>query len=117
MSNDKKNLLFDETDDRLCLFPVKDDKVWEFYKSSLSLFWTTDEITLNVDYNDWDKMQNWDRTSAGWASDILRGTPSSESSMTQNLGPQSSDLAQGVGALGQYATMGKKFGWWGNDDG
>jgi len=56
MLNDKKNLLFDETNDRLCLFPIKDDKVWEFYKSSLSLFWTTDEITLNTDYKDFEKL-------------------------------------------------------------
>ena len=50
------NLLFDETNDRFCLFPIKDNKIWEFYKSSLSLFWTTDEINLNVDYKDFEKL-------------------------------------------------------------
>jgi ribonucleotide reductase beta subunit family protein with ferritin-like domain len=56
MLNDKINLLFDETNDRFCIFPIKDNKIWEFYKSSLSLFWTTDEITLNTDYKDFEKL-------------------------------------------------------------
>ena len=56
MLNDKINLLFDETNDRFCIFPVKDNKIWKFYKSSLSLFWTTDEITLNTDYKDFETL-------------------------------------------------------------
>jgi len=48
------NLLLDKSEDRLCIFPIKDNKIWEFYKQSISLFWTEEEIDLNVDYNDWE---------------------------------------------------------------
>jgi ribonucleotide reductase beta subunit family protein with ferritin-like domain len=48
------NILFDETDDRYCLFPIKDEYIWDFYKRSVSLFWTTEEIDFSAD--DWDKL-------------------------------------------------------------
>jgi len=54
MSN--TNILFTETDDRYSLFPIKDNKIWDMYKNSVSLFWTPEEINFAGDLTDWDKL-------------------------------------------------------------
>lgn len=52
----------------------------------------------------------------GFYSDMIRGTPSSQSSMTVKSTPEKSSLAQGLGALGQFAGAGQQFGWWGTGE-
>jgi len=75
------------------------------------------QTQLDFDYDQWNTGKTWDMGMAGWASDILHGAPSSESQITQSTNASPSSLAQGVGALGQFATMGNQLGWWGNKDG
>ena len=53
-----KNLLLDESDDRYCLFPIKDEKIWKMYKDSVACFWTAEEITFTGDDVDWEKLNN-----------------------------------------------------------
>lgn len=50
---------------------------------------------------------------AGFYSDMLNGVPSSSSSMQTKISPSPSNLSQGIGALGTYASVGNQFGWWG----
>jgi ribonucleoside-diphosphate reductase beta chain len=42
--------------DRMNLFPIQHEDVWEMYKQMLSLFWTAEEIHLTDDLNDWEKL-------------------------------------------------------------
>ncbi len=51
-----KNILFEETNDRYTLFPVKDEMIFDYYKKSLSMFWTCEEINFASDYEDFDKL-------------------------------------------------------------
>lgn len=51
-----KNILFEESENRYTLFPVKDEKIFDYYKKSLSLFWTCEEINFSTDYEDFDKL-------------------------------------------------------------
>ena len=68
----------------------------------------------DINYNQWqDEYQDPFRR-ASFTSDILKGVPSSQSTMVAGTSPQPSQISQGIGALGQFATMGNQFGWWGN---
>jgi len=49
------NLLLRETKDRFSMFPIQDNEVWDFYKKSISLFWTADEINLEGDLKDYNE--------------------------------------------------------------
>lgn len=50
------NILFDESNDRYTLFPVKDNHIWNTYKQSISLFWVAEEIDLSQDKKSWDTL-------------------------------------------------------------
>jgi ribonucleotide reductase beta subunit family protein with ferritin-like domain len=55
------NYLLDPTTDRYCLFPIKDNEIWEFYKKSVSSFWTTEEINFAGDLKDYNNMTDGER--------------------------------------------------------
>jgi len=38
---------------RLHLFPIKYDDVWQMYKKAVASFWTTEEVDLSKDLKDW----------------------------------------------------------------
>ena len=46
-----------ENPNRFVIFPIKHDAIWEMYKKSLGLFWTSEEIDLGKDLNDWPKLK------------------------------------------------------------
>jgi len=50
------NILFQETKNKYCLFPIQDNTIYEFYKKSISCFWTVDEIDLSHDIKDFEKL-------------------------------------------------------------
>jgi len=50
------NILFEESEDRYTLFPVKDEYIWDFYKKSVSLFWSVEEISLTGDTEDYNSL-------------------------------------------------------------
>ena len=56
-----ENILFKETDDRYTLFPIKDQKIWDFYKNSVSAFWTPEEIDFKGDDKDFDNLTDDER--------------------------------------------------------
>ena len=55
------NILFKEDEGRYTIFPIKDNKIWEFYKNSVSVFWTPEEIDMGGDYTDFMKMSENER--------------------------------------------------------
>ncbi len=46
--------------DRFVLFPIKHAAIWDMYKKAEASFWTTEEIDLSSDLNDWDEKLNDD---------------------------------------------------------
>jgi ribonucleoside-diphosphate reductase subunit M2 len=42
--------------DRLTLFPIKDQAMWNMYHKALSAFWTPSEVDLSRDRADWDNL-------------------------------------------------------------
>jgi len=47
-----------ENSSRYVLFPIKYDKIWKEYKKQMACFWTTEEIDLSQDLNDWVKLND-----------------------------------------------------------
>lgn len=41
-----------------CIFPIKNDDIWSFYKKSQSSFWVAEEINLYEDITDWEKLNS-----------------------------------------------------------
>lgn len=48
-------LLFDNPN-RYVLFPIKHNEIWAEYKKQMACFWTTEEIDLSRDLQDWEKL-------------------------------------------------------------
>ncbi len=42
--------------DRFVLFPIKHDEMWDMYKKAEASFWTTEEIDLSTDLQDWQRL-------------------------------------------------------------
>lgn len=45
----------------LCLFPIKNPKVWELYKKAEASFWTAEEVDLADDLKDWKSLTDPER--------------------------------------------------------
>jgi len=58
MANNKKEPILQENDSRFVLFPIQHSAIWEMRKQALACFWTTDEIDLESDLNDWKNKLN-----------------------------------------------------------
>jgi ribonucleotide reductase beta subunit family protein with ferritin-like domain len=43
---------------KYCIYPIKDELSWSYYKKALSSFWTAEEIDLSKDLEDWNKLTN-----------------------------------------------------------
>ena len=49
-------------DKRFVIFPIQYPDIWKAYKTHMALFWTTEEIDLSLDMNDWnDKLNDNER--------------------------------------------------------
>lgn len=53
MTSYEKEPLLIPTKDRFVIFPIKQNKMWEFYKKAVASFWTAEEIDLSADVHDW----------------------------------------------------------------
>ena len=47
-----------ESPNRFVIFPIKYHDIWKLYKKALATFWTTEEIELSKDINDWNKLED-----------------------------------------------------------
>ena len=48
--------LLQDNPNRFVLFPIKYHDIWEMYKKELACFWTVDEMDLQQDMRDWEKL-------------------------------------------------------------
>lgn len=53
--------LLTENPNRYVLFPIQHSKIWAEYKKQMACFWTTEEIDLSKDLNDWNKLNEDER--------------------------------------------------------
>jgi ribonucleotide reductase beta subunit family protein with ferritin-like domain len=53
--------ILQENSNRFVLFPIKYHDIWEMYKKQVASFWTTEEIDLYQDINDWEKLNDNER--------------------------------------------------------
>lgn len=69
-------------DSRFVLFPIKYHQVWEMYKKHMAVFWTSEEIDLVPDLNDWGKLNNDERH---FISHVLAFFAASDGIVNENL--------------------------------
>jgi ribonucleoside-diphosphate reductase beta chain len=53
--------LLDPKNNRIRLFPIQYDDIWEFYKNSVASFWVPEEIALTQDLTDWETLDQNER--------------------------------------------------------
>tara|TARA_B100000767_G_scaffold101361_2_gene97325 strand:+ start:2850 stop:3839 length:990 start_codon:yes stop_codon:yes gene_type:complete len=46
-----------ENPGRFVIFPIRHNNVWKMYKQAVGSFWTAEEINLDKDLNDWEKLK------------------------------------------------------------
>jgi len=46
---------------RFTTFPIKYTDLWKLYKKAIASFWTTEEVDLSADMNDWNRMSEQER--------------------------------------------------------
>lgn len=59
MSTKFSDILFND-ENRFCLFPLKDNDIYNIYRKSLSTYWVPSEIDLSQDQDDWNNKLNDD---------------------------------------------------------
>jgi len=69
--------------DRLTIFPIKHNDMWEMYKKAVSAFWTPEELDLSKDVDDFNKLNEKERT---FIKHILAFFSSSDTIVNINLG-------------------------------
>lgn len=68
--------------DRLTIFPLQHHKIWEMYKKALSCFWTSEEIDLSKDLDDWVRLSDNERR---FIKGVLAFFSSSDTIVNMNL--------------------------------
>jgi ribonucleotide reductase beta subunit family protein with ferritin-like domain len=53
-----KEYLTSEEEKRYVIFPIKHDDFWGMYKKAEANFWTTEELDLSKDLNDYNKLSD-----------------------------------------------------------
>ena len=67
---------------RLTIFPLKHIEIWDMYKKAVSCFWTSEEIDLSKDYDDWVKLSENERK---FIKGVLAFFSSSDTIVNMNL--------------------------------
>ncbi len=70
-------------DNRFVLFPIKHHAIWEMYKKHMAVFWTSEEIDLVPDLNDWENKLNNDERH--FISHVLAFFAASDGIVNENL--------------------------------
>merc|ERR1712123_127216 len=53
----QKEPLLREDPSRFVIFPINYPDIWRFYKKAVASFWTTEEVDLGRDMDDWEKLK------------------------------------------------------------
>lgn len=67
---------------RLTIFPLQNVEIWNMYKKAMSCFWTSEEIDLSKDYDDWVKLSDNERK---FIKKVLAFFSSSDTIVNMNL--------------------------------
>ena len=54
----KSEILLNEENNRLVIFPIVYQDIWQMYLDSVKVFWTPEEIKLYGDLKDWEKLKD-----------------------------------------------------------
>jgi len=76
-------LLLTEEENRLTIFPIKHNKIWEMYKKAVSSFWSVEEIDLSKDIDHFNNLSDNERF---FIKNILAFFSSSDTIVNINLG-------------------------------
>ena len=80
---ERKEVLLEENPDRFVLFPINYKAIWDMYKKSLGVFWTSEEIDLGQDLNHWPKLKEDEQH---FIKNILAFFAGSDGIVLENLG-------------------------------
>ena len=83
LSDNTKSILKNTGSARYTIFPIKYNKLWEFYEKHLSLFWTPQEVKLTDDIIDWNN--NLNESEKYFIKNILAFFASSDGIVNENL--------------------------------
>ena len=72
-----------KNENRLTIFPIKNDDMWDMYKKAVSAFWTPEELDLSKDVDDFNKLNNNEKF---FIKNILSFFSSSDTIVNINLG-------------------------------
>jgi len=50
-----------ENPNRFVLFPIQHEDLWKLYKQAQSCFWTAEEIDLQQDLTDWERLNDGEK--------------------------------------------------------
>ena len=53
--------ILQENKNRFVLFPLEHHDIWDYYKKAQQVFWTAEEIDLQQDLNDWEKLNEGEK--------------------------------------------------------
>ena len=74
--------LLRENPQRFVIFPIKHPDIWELYKKHEASFWTAEEIDLQQDSKDWEKLNDKERL---FISHVLAFFAASDGIVSENL--------------------------------
>ena len=78
----ENEILLKKNDSRFVLFPIKYNDIYEEYKKAESAFWTSNEIDLSKDLNDWEKLNE---TEQNFIKNIIGFFAGSDGIIMENL--------------------------------
>ncbi len=80
--NQSEDILLKENKNRFVLFPIKHNDIWQMYKQAEASFWTAEEIDLQQDLSDWDKLNDGEKH---FISHVLAFFAASDGIVNENL--------------------------------
>ena len=74
--------LLEPSNDRFCAFPIRYHDIWEMYKKAEASFWIAEEIDLQEDLKDWEKLNSDEQY---FISNVLAFFAASDGIVLENL--------------------------------
>ena len=57
----ENEVLLQSDENRLTIFPIKYQNIWEMYQKAVSTFWVPEEIDFSRDIDDWNSLTDNER--------------------------------------------------------
>ena len=91
LTNDFTEPILKENKDRFVVFPIKYNDIWKMYKKAEASFWTTEEIDLGQDLDDWSKLNDKEKH---FIKHVLAFFAASDGIVNENLATEFYDEVQ-----------------------